>query len=224
MARASPITIGSRTFPTQAAAIVAVRAIVAAHPKWVEFESELLSDLAAEHHYHFSVVGLRPTRFRKVTDPRFPGESNYELQGFFPTAPTAPGEPVIGWRDWSWKDCLKARTPWQKVEDYLRRLVQPRIDADREKQCRNCGVSGFKVRLEVDHVEPTVEAMLRQVRPLITDREILSHRDWAGKARFTLPETHPVVVAFLALHDKAQLQTLCRPCHREVTRRRKIAG
>lgn len=202
---AKPITIGGRTFPTQKAATEAIRAELAPWPLEVEFRSDLLSELAAEHHYYLSRVGLRPARHRKVRHPDHP--TGYELQGWFEG---------IGWHDWSWTKCLRQPTWQQDVTAHLRRLVKPLMDEARGAACERCG-ERVSI-LEVHHKSPEFKEMVAQVLPLITPAEALSYRDWKGKTRYELPPGHPIEGAFLALHAKAKLETLCRPHHWEATK------
>ena len=193
-------------FPSKAALRRAVQAVLARHPIGEEFESDLIADLIAGHHYYCSRHGLRPVAFVKARNPRYPGA--YFFKGLFPD---------IGWHGVSWTKCIDQRT-WQlEVGAALRREVQPLMDAYREAHpsCERCGSSG---RCEVDHVAPEFASVVREAMALHSEAEwdaILAQHSWLRDEEFLLPAPLAAVQYVHEVHKRCVLMSVCQACHRQ---------
>lgn len=226
MGKAKPFDVNGKHFKSATELRAAVRYFLKGIPDFMEFTSDLLSDLGLKYHYCASKYGYRPELFNKA-HPR-PGVywKDTEFKAFFPQDhPKTPGQ-RIGWRNFSWKKCIDGTNYLDEVQKTLRRRAAPALSESREWKCQRCG-RGYTetVGLEVDHMDPTFAEIWARVKQLITKEEIES---WAyfecfDEEMFTLPEGHPALREFDAIHATAKVQTLCYFCHQTVTAERKRA-
>jgi hypothetical protein len=199
-----------REYMTKAALTNAVRAVVNPAPFDDEFQSELLSSLIAERHWHCKLHGIAPTKFRKT---RGWGDG-YDFWGWF--------EPS-GWHKVSWRKCI---TP-DSVEDVLKRAlrsaVRPIIAAYKSEHplCERCGLRGTQ---EVDHVDPSFDRIVQTALALLAEEEkdqVMKSLDWDEESEFLLPDGHPVVLSVRKAHATTKLQAVCPQCHQLNERERR---
>lgn len=177
-----------------------------------EFESRLLSALVLYRHPYCRRHILIPTRFMKRTAQY--GRSGYHFHGYFEG---------IGWKSLSWHKCITPTTFHDEVRNFLRWNLIPSLIEAKGEQCEHCG---SRTQLEVNHAAPTFEAIYRQVEGLFSAEEtdIWAYYDWDSIPGFRLPSDHPVFLTFMAIHNEATLETLCKPCHAKVTRQQRAKG
>ena len=144
-----------RHFKTQTEARDAIRLIFDRQPFNAPFESQIVSDLIAEGHYHCSKHNLRPSRFRKL-----PGINIYKVEGEFSG---------IGWKAVSWTKCLaRPLTDWE----YIKRAMRDYITHDKLRFrdahpiCQDCHRASS---LEVHHRELTLEQIALTICAKITE-------------------------------------------------------
>lgn len=206
--RIQPITFGDYQFDSKTALQKAIQAEVAQYDIAEAFRSNLISDLMVARHPYCSQNHLRPSAFRKFYAQW--GRSGYHFQGFFKR---------IGWKSLAWHKCIDQPTYHDEARKFLRWNLIPILHEARKSCCDRCNARG---NLEVNHANPTFQEMYDQVSHLFTDEEIdtWAFYNWDNVPGFRIPPHHPVFKAFMALHENAILETLCKPCHRIATNHR----
>jgi hypothetical protein len=178
-----------------------------------EFESPLLSDLIAEKHYHCSLHGLRPTKFRKLFRPG----GAYDFAGYF------PGH---GWHLVSWTKCIDAGADEWFIVRALRDAVQPFLSDYKAAHpvCERCKQRAAE---ECDHVHPEFEEIAKQAIAAMSkdDRRAAELAfDWWNEDAYRLPENSSALKYVLRAHETAKLMAVCHACHLENARERRRLG
>ncbi len=199
-----------RNFTTKVELTKTVQNIVRSRPFEVEFESELLSDLIAERHWHCSFHQLRPTKFKKSEG----WNGGYDFWGWF--------EPT-GWHKVSWRKCITPDKIDNTLKGALRTAILPIVSEYKYLHlfCERCNVHPIE---HVHHVSPTFDEMFRDAISVMSIEEkeqIKVSQDWNEEAPFQLPRDHPAVQSILRSHEGAQLQAVCKDCHPKNERDRK---
>ncbi|GAV20605.1 hypothetical protein MMIC_P1577 [Mariprofundus micogutta] len=176
-----------------------------------EFSFPLLSDLILKKHYYCSRHNLFPVLFRKKPNAR----NNYYLEAHFP---------AHGWHRTSWYECVYPKNHKKILEQRLRYAVYPQIIAYKNKHpiCEHCGHNPSE---EVDHISPQFNTIIENAMSLTPtmNLEVSQQKmDWLTQKPLLLPEDHPSIEYVLKIHECALLQAVCRPCHREITIRRRM--
>jgi len=176
-----------------------------------EFSSSLLSDLVYEKHYYCSRHKLRPTLFRKG----YRKGGGYNFEAFFP---------AHGWHRVSWRQCINPHSERELIGQALRNAVQPIIAAYKSEHpvCERCCSKSSE---EVDHMWPAFSTIMENAMRLILTMnldDLQTNFDWWSKKSFTLADDNPALIYTLQAHENAALQALCRKCHEDVTRHRRI--
>ncbi len=186
-----------------------VRRILEGYKFYEQIQNPVILELFAKHHHRIPQLGLKPTICRKA--PAKEGRG-YEMEVYL------TGSAFTGWHDASWVKCIFPPSYMDEVRQSLRSRIKPEMDSLREDWCDHCGNTED---LEVDHVVPTFKEMIQEVSKHFPPGEVetWAHHDWLHNERFSLPEGHPVLVAFDELQETATVHTLCRSCHAEKTSR-----
>ena len=191
-----------RDFSSQDALRQAVRAIVDAEPFESEFESELISDLIVERHYFCSIKGLRPLRFKKTAE-----QAPYRFYGYFE---------CIRWHSVSWDKCVR---PPPSRRDHIDRALRDRISQIKLSYRRAnpiCEYCHSAPAVETHHELPTWTDIMESIFSEVRERDVqdaFAAWDWFNAESFVLPEDNRMTYAFDAIHRKAVLRALCKPCH-----------
>jgi hypothetical protein len=204
-------------FPSKAAAVRAIRQEIAQHPLDAPFQSDLLQQLVFNHHPVLAGGDEIPSWFLKGSENPY-GSTSYYFQGFF--------EARDIWWGVSWKDCVDPPTLKKRVEKCFRDYISVSLIWYRmqNSECELCG----DIAVDTDHANiGGFNFIFRQVYqfnpPSMWEWYFENYYDfWSEKNRW-IPESDPSIRYLKEIHEDGtiKLQSLCKPCHIEITRLRK---
>ena len=199
-------TLDGYDYDSKEGAKVAIRNIIKLQKIGSVFGSPTLSDLFARYHPYCQLHKVRPTLFRKDSpDP----ESGWN-------SPILRMKLGSIWTSLSWHTAIDG-TDWHtECKSFLRWKIIPIIQESKKSACEECGsITG----LEVDHAAPTFSEIFEAAKSPFPG-DIWAYYQIDRQWHFQLPDNHPVVKKFMALHATARLVTLCKPCHVKITKDR----